>query len=137
MFTLLHTAPGGLYGSLLTCLPDKQETEINETSKRSTESRHRQTEDISERNDCRSFITVLLFNIKNMHLLVSHLDEGVQSLSVHLQELCFNVQHVNFRPGNHCPDKDTICGAQSLETHRSRLHAGSRRLNIFHFHLRA
>lgn len=56
-----------------------------------------------------------------MHLSVSHLDEGVQSLSIHLQELCFNVQHVNFCPGNHCSDKDTICGAQPLKTHTQKL----------------
>lgn len=69
-----------------------------------------------------------------MHLSVSHLDEGVQSLSIHLQELCFNVQHVNFCPGNHYSDEDTICGAQPLKTHRNCLHTGSYCLNSFQFH---
>lgn len=62
------------------------------------------------------FNSVLLLNIENLPLLVPHLDEGVQSLPIHLQELSFNVQHVNLRPGNHRPDKDTVCGAQALKT---------------------
>lgn len=81
--------------------------------------------------------SVALLNIKDMHLFVSHLDEGVQSLSIHLQKLHFYVQHVNFCPGNHCSDKDAICGAQALQTHRSCLYTGSYCLNIFQFHLRA
>lgn len=75
--------------------------------------------------------------MKKMHLLVSHLDEGVQSLSIHLQELCLNVQHVNFCPGHHYSDKNTICGAQALETHRNCFHTGSRSFNISQFHLHA
>ena len=44
-----------------------------------------------------------------------HLDEGVQSLAVRLQELRLNVQHVNLRPGDHYSDEDTVCGAQTLK----------------------
>lgn len=47
-----------------------------------------------------------------------HLDEGVESLAIHLQELLLNVQHVNLRPGNHYSDKDTICSAQPLKRER-------------------
>lgn len=45
---------------------------------------------------------------------MSHLDEGVESLAIHLQELRLNVQHVNLRPGDHYSDEDTICSAQPL-----------------------
>ena len=45
---------------------------------------------------------------------LAHLDEGVQSLAVHLQELRLNVQHVNLSPSNHYSNEDTVCGAQPL-----------------------
>lgn len=47
---------------------------------------------------------------------MSHLDEGVQSLAIHLQELRLNVQHVNLGSGHHYSDEDAVCGAQPLTT---------------------
>lgn len=47
-----------------------------------------------------------------------YLDEGVQSLAIHLQELRLNVQHVNLGPSNHYSDEDTICSAQPLTRER-------------------
>lgn len=47
-----------------------------------------------------------------------HLDEGVESLAVHLEELRLNVQHVNLRPGDHYSDEDAVCGAQPLTRER-------------------
>ncbi len=52
-------------------------------------------------------------------VFVPHLDEGVESLAIHLQELLLNVQHVNLRPGDHYSDEHTICGAQPLTRERS------------------
>lgn len=44
----------------------------------------------------------------------AHLDEGVQSLAIHLLELRLNVQHVNLSPGDHYSDEDAVCGAEPL-----------------------
>lgn len=41
------------------------------------------------------------YNISPPMTSGAHLDEGVESLAIHLQELCLNVQHVNLSPGNH------------------------------------
>lgn len=47
----------------------------------------------------------------------AHLDEGVQRLAVHLQELRLDVQHVDLRPGDHHSDEDAVRGPQALNTH--------------------
>lgn len=46
MFTPLHTAPEGFYGSLLTCLPDKT-TEGDRSSKENKHQQRDDTEDIT------------------------------------------------------------------------------------------
>lgn len=112
-FTRLRTAPAGFYGSLLTCPPDK-------TRRRSMRLQKEVQGTNTHQHD-----KALLENIKSTHLSVPHLDEGVQSLSIRLQELCFNVQHVDLCPGNHCSDKNTIRGAQPLRTHTDSQHTGS------------
>lgn len=104
-FTRLRTAPAGLYGSLPTCLPDKTRGRSMRLQK--------EVQGINTQQHGEAFLE----NIQSMHLSVPHLDEGVQSLSIRLQELCFNVHHVDLCPGNHCPDKNTIRGAQPLTTH--------------------
>lgn len=63
----------------------------------------------------------LLSRVPHPQCLVPHLDEGVQGLAIHLQELSLNVQHVNLSPGNHNSDQDTICGAQPLTGENNRL----------------
>lgn len=124
VITRLRTAPAGFYGSLPTCLPDTTRGRSMRFQKeRIKEKKHpaallKVWLDKIKLKHCRSFITASCLYIKS----VPHLDEGVQSLSIHLQELCFNVQHVNFCPGNHYSDKDTICGAEPLKTHRDRHH---------------
>lgn len=42
---------------------------------------------------------------------VAHLDEGVQSFSVHLQELGFDVHHVDLSTRNHHSDQYAVSGA--------------------------
>lgn len=64
---------------------------------------------------CRAFAD---YSTSRPPFLVPHLDEGVESLAIHLQELRLNVQHVNLRPGDHYSDEDTICSAQALMNDR-------------------
>lgn len=45
---------------------------------------------------------------------MTHLDEGVQRLSIESLEVCPDVQHVNLRSRNHHSDKGVVIGAQAL-----------------------
>lgn len=65
---------------------------------------------------CKAFAD---YSVSRPLFLVPHLDEGVESLAIHLQELRLNVQHVNLRPGDHYSDEHTICSAQPLTRDRS------------------
>lgn len=47
----------------------------------------------------------------SVRVCVCHLDKGVQSFSVHLQELGFDVNHVNLSTGNHHSDQDAVSSA--------------------------
>lgn len=60
---------------------------------------------------CRAFAD---YSVSRPQLLVPYLNEGVEGLAIHLQELRLNVQHVDLRPRNHYSDEDSICGAHPL-----------------------
>ncbi len=49
-----------------------------------------------------------LVNILN-ETAVSHLYKGVKGLSIHLEELCFDVEHIDLGASHHDPDQHTIC----------------------------